>query len=541
MNAQSCICTNCPGDIPISSTTILDFDVSGAMNNDLSDAGQGVCGLYISFEHDFIWNIEMVLTSPGGQMVTLIGPNVMPPVGSFTGFTDWLVSFEQCSEVVVPDAGFSPIWSNNQSWLAAGNYTGSYYPNSGCLEDFNTGVVDGTWTLTTTNTHPFYTGEVLDFEIIFCDTTGMGCFSCAADGGELVSYDTITLCQEDPMLQLNIPAVYSGTEPDTNSYGYYYVITQNDLILDYDTIADLQNYEAGEYKICGLSYLYNDSLSVPNPNGLLTIADLEAGLNNTPPDFCGGLSDTCLVVNILSSGNTILDTICDGEAYIYNGTPLTVTGEYDFVFPSTIGCVDSTVVVNLTVLDTVLTNLSAIICQGESFIVGDSVYTMSGSYSNVFTVFNSCDSTVNLNLLVSDLNETNLSEVICAGESFLVDDSIYTLTGMYSDTLVAFNTCDSIVNLNLTVNVPFVNNITNTICAGESFLVGDSIYTLTGMYSDTLAAFNTCDSIVNLNLTVNAPFVNNITNTICAGESFIVGDSVYITTGIYSDTLIAFN
>lgn len=371
--AQSCECTNCPGNIPISSTSIFNFDISGATNNDLSDPGQGVCGVYISFEHEFIWNIQMVLTSPGGQQVTLVGPNVTPPFGSYTGFTDWMVTFLPCTEPVVPDAGFNPVWSNNQSWLSLQSYTGSYYPNTGCLEDFNTGVVDGTWTLNVVNMHPFYTGEVIDFELIFCDTSGMGCFVCEADGGELSSYLPVTECEGDTSLLLDIPPIYTSAAPDSVTYGYYYVVVENDIVLGYDTIANLQSYPGGSYQVCGLSYLYEDSLLLPAPNGLLTLTNLADTLNNTSPLFCGSLSDTCLLVTILSTGNTTIDTICGGESYPYNGEQLDSSGIYTFVFPSTIGCGDSTVTINLTVQDSIQQYIFETICSGETYTLGDKI------------------------------------------------------------------------------------------------------------------------------------------------------------------------
>lgn len=47
-----------------------------------------------------------------------------------------------------------------------------------------------------------------------------------------------------------------------------------------------------------------------------------------------------------------------------------------------------------------------------------------------------------------------------------------------------------------------VEMLVDTICAGQSFSVGPSSYSATGMYSDTIQVFAGCDSIVNTNLTV---------------------------------------
>ena len=81
------------------------------------------------------------------------------------------------------------------------------------------------------------------------------------------------------------------------------------------------------------------------------------------------------------------------------------------------------------------------------------------------------------------------------------------------------NGCDSIVNLNLTVHPIYSENITEVICEGESVTVGTSTYTSTGNYTDILASVNGCDSIVNLDLTVNPIYTEDITEVICEGES----------------------
>ncbi|MCB0584326.1 MAG: gliding motility-associated C-terminal domain-containing protein [Phaeodactylibacter sp.] len=58
-----------------------------------------------------------------------------------------------------------------------------------------------------------------------------------------------------------------------------------------------------------------------------------------------------------------------------------------------------------------------------------------------------------------------------------------------------------------------VTNQDTTICFGDSFIVGSSVYTESGSYSDTLQVFRGCDSIVNTNLTVLAPIVITVDQT----------------------------
>jgi len=80
--------------------------------------------------------------------------------------------------------------------------------------------------------------------------------------------------------------------------------------------------------------------------------------------------------------------------------------------------------------------------------------------------------------------------------------------------------CDSIINLNLTV-LPTRDTFAVTICAGKSYLFGDSTYKATGVYEQK-GLFNVlgCDSTSVLDLTVLDPIVTNFNEAICQGESF---------------------
>jgi len=50
------------------------------------------------------------------------------------------------------------------------------------------------------------------------------------------------------------------------------------------------------------------------------------------------------------------------------------------------------------------TTLTETICSGDSFTVGSSTYNSSGTYTDVLTTLNGCDSTITLNLTVEDIN-----------------------------------------------------------------------------------------------------------------------------------------
>jgi hypothetical protein len=83
------------------------------------------------------------------------------------------------------------------------------------------------------------------------------------------------------------------------------------------------------------------------------------------------------------------------------------------------------------------------------------------------------------------------------------------------------------------------NNITRSICAGGSFSLGNQSFNSTGHYSATLTAINCgCDSIVNLDLTVNplpSPSVSDNGGVLSTG-TFSHYQWLYGTSAIPGDT-----
>lgn len=82
--------------------------------------------------------------------------------------------------------------------------------------------------------------------------------------------------------------------------------------------------------------------------------------------------------------------------------------------------------------------------------------------------------------------------------------------GNYTFTVIDSNGCTSPFTFGIGELAPFASNRIDTICANGSIRVGSSTYNLTGRYSDTLVNFRGCDSIVTTFLTVNLPVDFNL-------------------------------
>lgn len=165
--------------------------------------------------------------------------------------------------------------------------------------------------------------------------------------------------------------------------------------------------------------------------------------------------------------------------------------------------------INVTILPLPTTAiLDTTLCLGDSLIVGDSTLQSSGFYEIELLSYAGCDSLVQVDLTVLPPVFTTLSDTLCPGQTFQVGDSIYNTTGIYEDTLATVAGCDSIVTLGLTVLAPNIVDTTITICQGEAFAVGDSLLTEAGDYSFFLASAQNCDSTLNITVEVLDPIAS---------------------------------
>jgi gliding motility-associated-like protein len=224
--------------------------------------------------------------------------------------------------------------------------------------------------------------------------------------------------------------------------------------------------------------------------------------------------------------------ICDGQSVTVLDTIYKTSGTYTRHTMAINGC-DSLIVTNVTVNPSPKTQQNINLCAGQMIMVADTVYNTTGIYHKILKTIEGCDSTLTTNLRVTGLNTFSQTLTICAGEKIVVGDATYRTTGRYVKNLLAISGCDSLVTTDLTVKPISQSKSTLTICEGESVIVGDTIYKTSGTYTKKLKNTDGCDSLVTTNLKVNKIIKKNHNITICEGENFIVGDTTYRTTGIY--------
>ena len=131
---------------------------------------------------------------------------------------------------------------------------------------------------------------------------------------------------------------------------------------------------------------------------------------------------------------------------------------------------------------------------------------------------------------------TDLSETICSGDFFPVGNNRYSESGIFSDTLLSSTGCDSIVNLELAVSPHFLVTEVDTICRGQFYLLGTDSLTESGRFSQSLTSQFGCDSIVELSLTVTDQLFTLLSDTFCLGESYLFHRDTILTPGTYTQT-----
>jgi gliding motility-associated-like protein len=248
-----------------------------------------------------------------------------------------------------------------------------------------------------------------------------------------------------------------------------------------------------------------------------------------------------IAITVIPVINIVIDsTVCSGGSVTIQGNVYNSSGDYTIVLPEPTGC-DTTINLHLNVLDPITLSQSFQICEGESISVGNSIYTASGTYIDVLTAANGCDSTITTTLVVSGLFAISIDSTICEGSSVTVGNTAYNTTGTYISNLLSAAGCDSIITLVLTVNPVTEIFIDSTICEGFTVSLGNNSFNTTGNFEVVLVSQQGCDSIIHLDLLVLPVALTNLEVAICEGEAYQVGNSVYTTTGIYTEVLTAAN
>jgi hypothetical protein len=231
------------------------------------------------------------------------------------------------------------------------------------------------------------------------------------------------------------------------------------------------------------------------------------------------------------------------------------------------------------------------LCAGQTTTVGANTYSTSGTYTDVLTTTNGCDSTVTTNLTINPAITalTNSNEPTCNGDtngtakvtvsggtapytyawsfgSSTTNIATGLVAGTYTCTITDSNMCTLTKNITfvdfpvLTATVAQANVLCNGANTGAASVVAiggdagyydyswsnastnDSIANIAaGAYTCTITDDNGCAIVQAVTITQPAAIASAQTLTLCAGQTTTVGANTYNTSGTYTDVLTTTN
>jgi hypothetical protein len=160
-------------------------------------------------------------------------------------------------------------------------------------------------------------------------------------------------------------------------------------------------------------------------------------------------------------------------------------------------------------------------CSNDSILLDGIYYYADTTLTNTYNTTNGCDSTIikNLTFLPTYSIQNNIS--ICGGDSVFINGAWQFNGGTFTESYTTINGCDSTITTTLTVQLGYYSWNMQSICQGDSLLFNGNYYSTAGSYIFPYTTSTGCDSIVELNLSINfLPIVSfTLDTTLCENGS----------------------
>jgi len=437
-----------------------------------------------------------------------------------------------------------PYTWNGQSLTSAGTYTYTTVDQNGCDSTVNLNLTVNSLQTTTQdisicqNQLPYtWNGQSLTSAGTYTYTTSdqNGCDSIV--NLNLTVNNLQTTSQNISICQNQLPYTWNGQ--NLSSAGTYTHTTADQNGCDSTvnlnlTVNNLQT-TTQDISICQnqLPYAWNGQS--------LTSAGTYT-YTTTDQNGCDSTVNLNLTVNSLQTTSQNVSVCQNQLPYDWNGQSLTSAGTYTYTTTDQNGC-DSTVNLNLTVNSLQTTSQNISVCQNQlPYTWNGQSLTSAGTYTYTTADQNGCDSTVNLNLTVNNLQTTSQNISVCQNQlPYTWNGQSLTSAGTYTYTTTGQNGCDSTVNLNLIVNSLQTTTQNISVCQNQlPYTWNGQSLTSAGTYTYTTVDQNGCDSTVNLNLTILPSFNTTVDSIVYTNDFPILWMGNTITSaGVYSHTVVS--
>lgn len=229
--------------------------------------------------------------------------------------------------------------------------------------------------------------------------------------------------------------------------------------------------------------------------------DTEVGLRFWMSNSCGDTVDTVVYTTIVATryGNDSVEAI---GAYYLDGHAYTTDTVLTMPLTASTGC-DSVHTRYVTVYHDIYVEYDTLICDPEYPIDWRGYHFLGGGVAHMtLTASSGVDSNVTLTLVEAWSVDTSVSADICMGESYLLGDTLLGTDGHHERLLATEAGCDSMVRVELAVHPTYDSLTIDTACATEGYWFESERIYAAGEYHRTYPTLYGCDSTVRLKLDI---------------------------------------
>lgn len=461
-------------------TDIVDFDpTSGIYNlNGRSNFTKWVNAA-------FIGKYSPCSNSSDSIIVNSCGPYTAPSGAIYTNdgiYTDIIPNFSGCDSII-------KINYNNQTTLSfmTANSCSTYTVPSGN----NTYTMTGSYTVYDTLTNIYGCDSILNIYLSLNDqhfsTNGPICDSIL--NPSMTAWITTNGVYYDTLINIHGCRVYF-----VDTIQVYQTAYGTNTMSGCESVKSLSNNQTWTN-----SGMYQDTITTVGPG------------------YCDSILTTTVTI-LRNTYDTINPVAC--KSYLSpNNNTYTSSGIYQNIITNSLGC-DSIITINLTVLQPITGgNDSLWSCIPVHSQTGNQIWYSSGIY--IDTLFNAgsngCDSIFNVIIEIPVSSIPTIQTYACDSFVSFSGNQIWYYSGTYTDTLPNIQNqygCDSIVN------VQFNKQITHGVikkeyCGSASYTSpSGKVLTSSGTYQDTITNYLGCDSIITINLymDIGDSYINQVGN-----------------------------
>jgi photosystem II stability/assembly factor-like uncharacterized protein len=267
--------------------------------------------------------------------------------------------------------------------------------------------------------------------------------------------------------------------------------SDNEIILfgEYDDFVGIESQSIGEY---GYSSIGDFDLS---------IVSIDSSGNTNWIDNLGsiGRDDAFFLTKNKCGELYFLGNLQDSSSNAYD--TLNYTGDHLFSLHfspdsnCTFGC-------NQICLPTYVTDAQSA-CNSYTWIDGNTYTTSNNMTTYILTDPFGCDSIMTLNLFIAETDTVTQTETTCGNFTWIDGNTYTTSNNTATYTLDNIYGCDSVVTLNLTVSADEIATQTETECDNFTWIDGNTYTNSNSIATHTLSNIYGCDSVVTLNLIIN--------------------------------------